>query len=221
LHRVSSSVDVKRISWPQIYLGVGFATLATLVLELSLARIFAVVFFHRFTFLAISIALFGLAAGGIFSYVVAARKWKFFVKLGTLAALNSLAVVLFLVFLITRRGEFGSTTMVLICLAAALPFFLSGTIISLVVAETIQRVDRIYFFGLMGAASGCLALVPFLNYLGGPNTVLAAAVLFAVSSAIWFHCAASAAGRAAAVVLALVLVALIAYNGRSHMIDVH
>jgi hypothetical protein len=220
LHRVSSSVDVKRIGWPQIYLGVGFTTLATLVLYLSLTRIFSVVFFYRFAFLAISIALLGLAAGGFFSYLVVARKAGLFVKLGTLAALNSLAVVLSLVFLLTRHGEFGTITKLLICLAAAMPFLLSGATISLVLAETIQRVDRIYCIHLLGAAAGCLALVPFLNYLGGPNTVIAAAVLFAVSSAIWFHCAASVVGRAAAVVLALLLVALIAYNGRSHLIDV-
>jgi hypothetical protein len=202
-------------------LGVAFTTLATLVLELSLTRIFSVVFYYHFAFLAISIALFGLGAGGVFSYVVAAHKGGFFVKLGTLAALNSLAVLLSLIFLITRRGEFDTLTMVLIYFATALPFFLSGTIVSLVVAETIERVDRVYFFDLIGAAAGCLALVPFLNFIGGPNTVLAAAVLFAVSSAIWFNCGASGLGRAAAVVLALVLVALIAYNGISRAIDIH
>ena len=36
-------------------------TLATLLLELSLTRIFSVVFYYHFAFLAISIALFGLA----------------------------------------------------------------------------------------------------------------------------------------------------------------
>ena len=46
-------------------------TLATLLLELSLTRIFSVVFYYHFAFLAISIALFGLGAGGVFSYVVA------------------------------------------------------------------------------------------------------------------------------------------------------
>ena len=47
--------------------------------------------------------------------------------------------------------------------------------------------DRAYFFDLAGAAAGCLVLIPFLNPFGGPNTVIAAAVFFAVSAAIWFH----------------------------------
>jgi hypothetical protein len=60
--------------WPQIYLGVVVTTLASLLLELSLTRIFSVVFYYHFAFLAISIALFGLGAGGVFSYIVAG--WK-------------------------------------------------------------------------------------------------------------------------------------------------
>ena len=48
--------------------------MATLLLELSLTRIFSVVFYYHLAFLAISIALFGLGAGGVFSYVVAT--WK-------------------------------------------------------------------------------------------------------------------------------------------------
>lgn len=207
-------------SWPPIYLGVFFTTLATLVLELSLTRIFSVVFYYHLAFLAISIALFGLGVGGVFSYLAAARKGNFFVKLGTLAGLNSIAVVLSLIYLITRSGQLSNTTLALVYFASALPFFFSGIIISMVVSETIERVDRVYFFDLLGAAAGCLALVPFLNSLGGPNTVLAAAVLFAVSAAIWFNCAADTRGRKAAVVFALLLVALVAYNGKFHLIDI-
>jgi hypothetical protein len=58
----------------QVYLCVALTTLATLLLELSLTRIFSVIFHHHFVFLAISIALFGLGLGGVFSYVVAG--WK-------------------------------------------------------------------------------------------------------------------------------------------------
>jgi len=62
---------INRLNWPQLYLCVALTTLATLLLELSLTRIFSVVLFYHFAFLAISIALFGLGAGGVFSYVVA------------------------------------------------------------------------------------------------------------------------------------------------------
>ena len=48
---------------------------ATLLMtELALTRIFSVIMYYHFAFLAISIALFGLGAGGVFSYIVAARR---------------------------------------------------------------------------------------------------------------------------------------------------
>jgi hypothetical protein len=220
LPRVSSSTDSGKTKWPQLYLGVAFTTLATLILELSLTRIFSVVFYYHFAFLAISIALFGLGAGGLFSYVVASRGGNIFHKLGVLAVVNSLAVVASLVFILTRAGELGNLTLAGVYFASALPFFFSGAVISIAVAEAIQRVDRVYFFDLLGAASGCLMLVPFLNYLGGPNTVIAASVLLAVSAAVWYNLAGSLRGRAGAVTLALVFVALMAFNGKSHVIDV-
>src|SRR5579863_5282886 len=149
-------------NWPLLYLAVALTTLGTLLLELSLTRIFSVVFSSPMAFLAISIALFGLGAGGVFSYVVAGWAGNFFEKLGGLAVANALAVLLSLVFLITRRGEPSSITLGLIYFASALPFFFSGAIVSLAVAETIQRVDKVYFFDLLGAAGGCFLLIPFL-----------------------------------------------------------
>ena len=221
LSRISSTSRLPRgANWAQVYLGVALTTLATLMLELSLTRIFSVVFYYHFAFLAISIALFGLGAGGVFSYVVAARRGGLYVKLGTLSALNGLVVLGSLLFILTRRGELDTLTLGAVYFAAALPFFLSGTVVSLAISETIQRVDRVYFFDLMGAAGGCLLLIPILNLVGGPNTVLCAAALFAAAGAIWYNHGGSSRGRAAAVTLALLLVATVVFNVRGDFIDV-
>ena len=218
--RISSAADSGKTRWPQIYLGVAFTTLATLILELSLTRIFSVVFYYHFAFLAISIALFGLGAGGVFSYVVAHWRGNTYFKLGTLAAINSLAVLLSLIFLLAQSGNLSNWTLAVVYFASALPFFFSGAIVSIAIAEGIQRVDRVYFFDLLGAAGGCLALVPFLNDFGGPNTVLAASILFAVSASFWYNLAGTLRGRIAAVALALVFVVLIVSNGKLHFIDI-
>src|ERR1700685_1917928 len=44
-----------------------------LLLELALTRLFSVVLFYHFAFLAISIALLGLGAGGVFAYLLKSR----------------------------------------------------------------------------------------------------------------------------------------------------
>ena len=197
-----------------------FTTLATLILELSLTRIFSVVFYYHFAFLAISIALFGFGAGGVFSYVIAGWPGNTYYKLGTLAMLDSIFVVASLMFILSRTGKVDNFTLAAIYFASALPFFFAGTVVSMAVAEGIHRVDRLYFFDLLGAAAGCIALVPLLDRFGGPNTVLATSILFAVSAAIWYNMAGTSRGRIAAVTLALALVALIAYNGTHRHIDV-
>src|SRR5712692_12115394 len=51
--------------------GIGLSSFAALLLELALTRLFSVVLFYHFAFLAISIALLGLGAGGVFAHL-----WK-------------------------------------------------------------------------------------------------------------------------------------------------
>jgi hypothetical protein len=206
-------------SWPQVYFGIAVTTLASLLLELSLTRIFSVVFYYHFAFLAISIALFGLGAGGVFSYIVADWPGNLHRKLGALALCDSAAVVAALEFVLSRKGELQTLDVALVYFACAIPFLISGTIVSLAISDTVERVDRVYFFDLIGAAAGCLVLVPLLKWIGGPNTLIVSAVLFAVSAAVWFNIARVGRGRVAAVALALLLVCLITVNAKKSIID--
>ncbi|HJT87954.1 MAG TPA: hypothetical protein VJ732_08860, partial [Bryobacteraceae bacterium] len=206
--------------WPQVYLCVALTTMASLLLELSLTRIFSVVFYYHFAFLAISIALFGLGAGGVFSYVVAGWRTPLFTRLGRLSALNSLLVILALGVVLGQTKDLDNWNLALIYFVTALPFFLAGTIVSLAVSETIERVNRIYFFDLLGAAGGCLILLPFLNLVGGLSTVMVAGVLFAIAAAIWHSMDGSVAGRAGSVALALALVVFLSYNTKAHILAI-
>jgi hypothetical protein len=206
--------------WYRVYLGVALTTLATLLLELALTRIFSVVFYYHFAFLAISIALFGLGAGGVCSYAASAWRGRLFEKLGWLALANGALVVASLAFLLTRRGELGYGTLAAMYFASALPFFMSGTVVSLVIAETIERVNRVYFADLLGAAAGCLMLIPLLDSLGGPNTVIASGALFAASGAVWFGAAGAKRRRNAAAAAAVAVAALAVLNARRPLIDV-
>jgi hypothetical protein len=208
------------VRWPQLYLGLSFTTLATLMLELTLTRIFSVVFYYHLVFLAISVALFGLGAGGVFSYVVAARRGNLFSKLGSMSLANGLVVVAALWFILSRSNDLGTGTLAAVYFVSALPFFFAGVVTSLAISEAIDRVDRAYFFDLAGAAAGCLVLIPFLDVFGGPNTMIAAAVFYGIAGAIWFNLAGSAGRRAAAVAMSLLLVGLMVVNFKSHLLDV-
>src|SRR5258707_308159 len=109
--------------------------MATLILELSLTRIFSVVFYYHFAFLAISIALFGLGAGGVSSYLLAGRPGNIYLKLGALGLANAFCVVAALRFVLSRPADLGTGVLASVYLAAALPFFMAGMITSTAIAE--------------------------------------------------------------------------------------
>jgi len=194
--------------------------MATLLLELSLTRIFSVVFYYHFAFLAISIALFGLGLGGVFSYVVAEWRGSLYAKLGRLSAANSLFVLLALVLILAQGDSPSNWDLALIYFTTALPFVCSGVIVSLAISETIVKVDRVYFFDLLGAAGGCFVLLALLTLVGGVGTVLGAAVTFAAAAAIWHSLAGSPGARARSVVLALALVAFLVFNNKHELLAI-
>ena len=190
--------------------------MATVILGLVLRRIFAVVFQHDQALLAISIALSGLVAGGVLSYRWPRNGAALFRRLGFLAGVN--AAVVILVLLVVLRGEVHGLAAV--CVSSAVPFVLSGLLLALATAETVQKVDRVYGYALLGAGGGCLLLVPLLNLTGGPSAALGSAALFAASSAVWFGLVGSARGRALGVAAALALVLFLIYSPRERLLEV-
>ncbi|HZO57373.1 MAG TPA: hypothetical protein VFB63_31975, partial [Bryobacteraceae bacterium] len=130
MSRISSAVNSSGLRWPLVYTGVFLTTLATLMLELTLTRIFSVVFYYHFAFLAISIALFGLGAGGVFSYVVHGWPGSVWRKLALLSTLNAFFVVLSVTFILTREPEMTNTALAGVYIVSALPFLVSGIVVS-------------------------------------------------------------------------------------------
>jgi len=104
-----------------------------------------------------------------------------------------------------------------IYLAAAVPFFLTGLLFSVVFAREPRRIPRLYGADLCGGALACLAVVPLLNWLGGPNFILVAAATMAASAVIW---AGASTPRKNASLLVVVLIALTGANYSGRLIDV-
>src|SRR5438105_10210427 len=165
---------------------------ATLLLEIALTRLFSVVLFYHFAFLAISIALLGLGAGGVFAFVrreglknietaaLGARA----TALSALAILLALEVVLHTPVSLHLGGE-NFVRLTVIYLFAAIPFFFTGLLFSTVFAREPHRIGNFYGADLMGGAAACLAVVPLLNFIGGANAILFSALAMAAASVLW------------------------------------
>src|SRR5450759_3849441 len=57
----------------RIFFGISLITLSVLMLELSLTRLFSATMYYHFAFMAISLALFGSGASGVFIYIIQRR----------------------------------------------------------------------------------------------------------------------------------------------------
>src|SRR5215469_12520956 len=207
-----------------LLVGIGLSSFSALLLELTLTRLFSVVLFYHFAFLAISIALLGLGAGGVFAYLRKVWLDKFegrriaalCTALGAVVIPIALEIVLHVpVSLHLTAGNFLRLTA--IYSGSAVPFFLVGIEFSVLFARESARIPRMYGADLFGGALACLAVVPLLNWMGAPNAVLFSALASAAAAAVW---SASPATRTWTVALAASLVVAMVLNHAGQLADI-
>lgn len=212
------------VSMRKYLAGVFLMSFASLLLELGLTRLFSVILFYHFAFLAISIALLGLGAGGVVAYLSksAFARWTA-EQIGFAACVINAGLMLLVVeidlhvpvfLLLTLKNFFRLST---IYLVSALPFFFTGFFFSVLFARRTAHISQLYAADLVGGAAACLAIVPLLNVMGGPNAVLFAGLAMAVAAVIWAN---GKPERLAAMILAVVLMALLAANYRGGLLDI-
>jgi spermidine synthase len=172
--------------------GVGLLSAALLMTELAWTRLFSVTMYYHFAFLAISIALFGLSASGVCVFLFRQRLAR--VPTDTLLARGALmfAASLLVALACLVRLRVGLTfsldtalRMTAIYVLAGLPFFAGGGVIALALSRYARRVNAVYAADLIGAAAGCLLLIPIVNLVGAPGGVLFAAGAGAVAAALF------------------------------------
>jgi hypothetical protein len=189
--------------------GIAAVSAALLMTELALTRIFSVTMYYHFAFLAISIALFGLSASGVAVYLARRRLARIdsHLLLSAVSLTHALATLVVLSCLVRIRVGLNYSPanlwlMLTIYGLAAVPFFTGGSVMSIAFARMAGRINVLYAADLIGAATGCLVLIPLLNWLGAPGVVMTAAAL-STAAAIVF---APAAGRRRFAAIAIVLI---------------
>src|SRR5437867_8763969 len=98
-----------------------------------------------------------------------------------------------------------------------MPFFITGLQFSILFARESKHIPRLYGADLAGGALACIGIVPLLNWIGGPNTILFAAAVASVAGAVW---AVSVLARRAISVLGVATLLLIAANHSGKLIDI-
>jgi spermidine synthase len=218
------TLNVNQLREPTLIAGIALGSFSALLLELSLTRLFSVILFYHFAFLAISIALLGLGAGGVYAHI-----WKRNLSAQNTRSvafrcslLNAIVISVLLeivlhvpVALDLSWGNFLRLSVIYIC--SAVPFFLTGLQFSVIFSRESSRVTTLYGADLSGGALACIAVVPLLNWIGAPNAILFAALVSAVAAIVW---SGSFKWRSHAVWISAVLAALIVANASGNLIDI-
>ncbi|HZN93151.1 MAG TPA: hypothetical protein VFB81_10630 [Myxococcales bacterium] len=172
-------------------LGVALTSAASLALSLLFTRIFSVTMYYHFAFFLVSLALLGIAVSGVAVYLLPRAftpersGWLaglFAVLIGPLAALGLYVAVNnpMSVDLQAQNVE----RLVKLYAATALPFLASGLAITLALTRAQQHIGRVYAFDLVGAALGCLLIIPLIAWVGGPAAILVAGAVAALGGAL-------------------------------------
>ena len=170
---------------------VALLSAAALAFEVLLVRAFAIMQWHHFASMIISMALLGYGASGTLltlarhrfaaraelSFAVLAALFGFWVLAGVSVAQ---VVPLNLLELAWDRGQ--QVKLMLIYLVLALPFLLAGSGIGLALAVAGERVGKVYRSDLLGAGCGSLGVIGLLWLLPLADCFRATAA-FALSAA--------------------------------------
>jgi len=174
------------------YLAVFLLSLSLLMLEITVARILTVALLSHYAFVAISLAMFGLGLSGLVIYLLphrfpAGRVDEQVTTYASLFGLSAaLSVLAFLhVHVVQDLSLPGLLTLSAAYIVLAVPFFLGGICVSLLMTHFSVRIASIYFADLVGASVGCLGVVAALQLLPAPQVVpIIAALVTAMTSAV-------------------------------------
>ena len=210
------------------YLGLSLTMVATLLLEIVDSRLLSVITWYHLSFVAISVAMLGAAAGGVavFSspavFPQGAGPRQLAVWAGRYALAIPLSHLLSLAIPLPGGAQWAAMDLVVLTLAIgviAVPFVLGGIVTTLALTRGTAPVGRLYAADLLGAAGGCLVAVLLLDHANLSSAAFAATAVASVGA--W--CFRRAAGMRLGVVTPLVLalsLGMAVVNGGSELVHV-
>jgi predicted membrane-bound spermidine synthase len=187
---VHEPATVRLSARPATYAGLFIVTLATLMYEIGLTRIFSVTMWYHFAFVAVSIALFGMTVGALIVHHFPSRfadadlrrlLWRYTFLFAV--TIPPCFIAQLLLPFTPHATILGLLSVVATCVIISVPFVFSGIVVALVLTRFPDRVNRLYAADLIGAAAGCVALVVLLQRVDGPSAIIAVAAIAAAGAA--------------------------------------
>ncbi len=176
----------------RIGLGLLCMASATLMLELTLVRVFDVIWYSNMAYMVITLAMFCFGLSGIYFSLRPLPQGKDPHRtLTVLSFCFAVFSLLLLPVLIHVPFDFDSiytqpvkalSLFFLIYCFLVMPFFLAGLLFSCVFSSYASRIQSLYCWDLTGAALGCILLIPFLPPIGPGGLLFLTAALGLVAA---------------------------------------
>lgn len=177
-----SNVSEALKATPGTYTGLLLISLSTLAFEILLTRLFSATMFYHFTFMVLSLAMFGLAVGATLVYLAP----RYFTEekatanlslFSLIFALSTTACMLFYLFILPGVIKSGSVTLFTVMLVVSyltytIPFICSGICTCVALTRFKAQTGKLYAADLLGAALACLFVIAMLFSIDAPSAIL-------------------------------------------------
>ncbi|MBL8768088.1 MAG: hypothetical protein JNL94_12010 [Planctomycetes bacterium] len=174
------------------YAGIFVLAGSIILFQVALTRVFAIMMWHHFTYMVVSIALLGFGAAGSFltaraeglkhdapsKPVARAALWYGIAVVVTLLLATQLRVNTLKLW--SEPSNLGA--LLLLYGLITIPLFLGGYAVGLALTRFAAHANKIYFADLVGSAAGGAASVALLDAFGGAPTVVLAGAFGALGA---------------------------------------
>jgi hypothetical protein len=154
------------------------SSMSVLLFELTLTRIFSIILWYSYGFMAISIAFFGLGIGALVIHLTKnkIKQEELPSKILQCIIVFAASLPIFLV-LVGHVIPPNISFIYQFFLVSSIPFFFAGMSMALIYLAMPREVAKLYFVDLGGAAAATLILDPLLQRLGAESLILFICIL--------------------------------------------
>ena len=153
-------------------------SLSVLLFELTLTRMFSIILWYNYAFMAISVAFFGLGIGALLVHLVKNRMKREELPKKIIQSTIGFAISLpIFLFVIGHIIPPSISFIYLFFLASSIPFLFAGLSMALIYLAMPSQITKLYFIDLAGASAATLILDPLIRGLGAESVLLLIGVL--------------------------------------------
>jgi predicted membrane-bound spermidine synthase len=162
--------------------GIFLISFSSLMLQVTITRIFSVTLYYHYAFVTVSVALFGWGLGGLFLHFQGKKKVTdtslVIATYGSLIFAISIQIYLWIIVTLALPISF----FVVYYILSMIPFFLGGISSAAIFRNFAGKANKLYFADLIGASLGSLLVEPVINPLGPGSTILILGVTASLAS---------------------------------------